>query len=276
MLVVFVGLVLLIGVIGGITLILFITKKRDKKELTPKEKNIKKIILVIGIILILIIGLVFTSRFLGLSFNLNIGGGNEQTAVCSNNSTTFIKLTGNSKKTYVVEEMHTNSSYLADSVCNSTLKIALYYDRKANVNCDNQDINAYYNRKEDINVVIDSYKQNNYKCFIYGNDLEENKNKIVGSWCGEDSLSRYKYTFNSDGTLLIEYDWKNYDYKSNNDIKYRNSKNGYYTYNNNKIITSELENSYQLIILEEMFKYVNETNTLKTGKDYMFTYNKCN
>lgn len=260
----FIGLVLVICVIGCIVLTLFITKRKEKK---------KAIIFVVGVVAILFIGLIIANKVLkiNLGFDFNLGG-KDYEAVCSNNDTTFIKLYGNSKKTSISEELHSNNSYFADTLCNTTNKIAYSYDKNASVSCDDKDIYSSYERKEDINIVIGSYKENDYKCFIYGSDLEEHKNIIVGSWCGIESNMRYKYTFSENGSLTQEYDWKDYDYKANNDEEYRNNKSGYYTFNGNSITTSLPLDSDTTIISEEKLMYDENTNTLKNGN---FIYNKC-
>ena len=261
----FIGLVLMICVIVCIVLTLFITKRKNKK---------KTIILVGGIAAILIVGLIFAINILdiNLGINFNIDGRKDYEAVCSNNDTTFVKLYGNSKKNSISEELHSNNSYFADTLCNTANKIAYSYDKSASVSCDDKDIYSSYERKEDINIIIGSYKENDYKCFIYGSDLEEHKNIIVGSWCGIESNMRYKYTFSENGSLTQEYDWKDYDYKANNDEEYRNNKSGYYTFNGNSITTSLPLDSDTTIISEEKLMYDENTNTLKNGN---FIYNKC-
>lgn len=260
----FIGLVLVICVIGCIVLTLFIIKRKEKK---------KAIIFVVGVVAILFIGLIIANKVLkiNLGFDFNLGG-KDYEAVCSNNDTTFIKLYGNSKKTSISEELHSNNSYFADTLCNTTNKIAYSYDKNASVSCDDKDIYSSYERKEDINIVIGSYKENDYKCFIYGSDLEEHKNIIVGSWCGIESNMRYKYTFSENGSLTQEYDWKDYDYKANNDEEYRNNNTGYYSFDGNSVITSLPLDSTTTLIMEEQLIYEETTNTFKKGK---YVYNKC-
>lgn len=260
----FIGLIFVICVIGCIVLTLFITKKKEKK---------KAIIFVVGVVAILFIGLIIANKVfnVNLGFDFNIGGTNYK-AVCSNNDTTFVELYGDSKKTYISEELHSNNSYFADTLCNTSNKIAYSYDKNASVSCNDKDIYSSYERKEDINIVIDDYKENDYKCFIYGSDLEEHKNIIVGSWCGVETNIRYKYTFSESGNLTQEYDWKDYDYKANNDEKYRNSSNGYYNFNGNSVNISLPLDSSTTLISEEKLIYDETTNTLKNGN---FIYNKC-
>lgn len=149
------------------------------------------------------------------------------------------------------------------------IKIAYYYDKNANVSCNDKDIHSSYDRKEDINIVIDSYKKDNYKCFIYGNDLEEHKNIIVGSWCGyRYDDTNLKYTFNNNGTIEMTTLGTNY--------------NGYYGVENNNIsygvfLTS---NNYDIILQENYFYYDENTDTINlTNKmidDKYNIFNRCN
>lgn len=246
----------------------FEVNKEKSKETPIKEK--KKIKTIIMFMIVLIIIFIFACKY--FDFDFNIGNGKDYKAVCSNNDTTFVELYGDSKKTYISEELHSNNSYFADTLCSTSNKIAYSYDKNASVSCDDKDIYSSYERKEDINIVIDSYKENDYKCFIYGNDLEEHKNIIVGSWCGVDYSMRYKYTFTESGELTQEYDRKDYDYKTNNDKEYRNVNNGYYTFNGNSVITSLPLDSNTTLIMEEQLIYDGTTNTFKKGK---YVYNKC-
>ena len=95
------------------------------------------------------------------------------------------------------------------------------------------------------------------------------KNKIIGSWCGLDtSDTMVKYTFNDDGTIEYNIFGANY--------------NGYYSIKNNYISygTFLTSNDYYIVLSDDYFYYDENTDiitlTSKRIDDKYNNLNRCN
>jgi len=235
---------LIIGIIFIIITILLIIYK-----LIKKHNKINIFIIISIIISICSFGYVFIPYI-----DNNVLSKKEREAVCSNYNTIVIYLDESGKKTHIKEVSHSNNSYLSDYLCEETKKIAYYYDKKANVECNGQNYISSYFRSDFFDKVIEYYENNNYKCMIYNNETKENENIILGTWCGDDR----KYEFNEDGTMV--------EYLENSKIF------GYYNFNGESLdIAYKFQDYYMGIIKEEVI-YNKDNNTLTRGKR---SYNKC-
>lgn len=256
----FIGLILVLGI--GITLFI-ILKKNNKDKSNNNSNNIIKIILIIaGVVTIILLGLIFLLFI--LKINIFDTSGNDKYAICSNNSNTVEFVQGDKNNTFINYTSHAESSYLSDRICSYLKTIAYSYDKNASVNCYNQNFNASYNRKESFENVINEYEnKDNYKCVVYDDYANNEKSKILGSWCGYNyDDTDAKYTFKEDGTLDF--------------ITYGRTYSGYYSIVNNSVSygTFLTSNDYYIVLLKDKFYYDEKTDTINlTSKSKVEKYN---
>lgn len=259
-LVLFVGLILVLGV--GITLFLILNKINKDKQNKNSNNKIKIILIIIGGVLIVFIGLIFLLFI--LKINIFDTSGNDKYAICSNNSNTVEFIQGDKNNTFINYTSHAESSYVSDRICSYLKTIAYNYDSEAEVNCYGQNFNASYNRKESFEKVLTEYKnKENYKCIIYDDYENNEKAKILGSWCGYNyDDTDVKYIFKEDGTIDF--------------ITYGRTYSGYYSIVNNSVSygTFLTSNDYYIVLLKDKFYYDEKTDALNlTFKSKVEKYN---
>lgn len=236
------------------------------------NRNNKKIYIVIGIILIVIIGVIILNKILKINLHFGFNSNhNEKYAICSDNSNTIEYIQTSSNKVHIKYTSHSNNSVFNDEICSLTKKIAYTYDNNAYIECNNEDAYASYYRKDSFENVINEYKNNNtYHCLTYEDEQNTNKNKIIGSWCGYNyNDTDLKYTFNNDGT--IEMNNLGTNYKGYYEIK---------TDNNISYGTFLTNSDYYFVLLDDNFYYdENEDKIILNSKmtdDKYNIFTRCN
>jgi len=167
-----------------------------------KQSNKKVIIIISCLFFLILVVILFNSKNDILMSNEN----KKYNAICRRNME-IIVLVGTDNKTsieHTISDKNNNSSIDVKVKCNS-LRGKLYGDGiDADFNYDENNCVARYEKNIKLEDVVYEIEGDDYQCVIYGNDSNENKNIVVGTWClefeNDGYKTVYKNTYYPDGT----------------------------------------------------------------------------